>query len=300
MNASDSARGIRFLVLVAALGAAWTLGVNARAQIPAVRSDVRGARGLPISPVYEGWYEIDGKKYVLFAYYNRNLEQIVDVPIGPGNHVSPGPQDQGQPTRFFPGVYYGVFATTVPKDPPAAEVTWTLTANGQTVSIPVFLDPLYFISPQREDGGAYPGNLPPVVKFDPAGASGQGPNGITVSRTATASRPLALDAWVTDDGLPPPRRESRAAEGRRAPGRQEPPQGLALTWQVYRASGSGTVTFSDQMPAVEQGKAHTTVTFSQPGDYMLHLLAIDSRTANRCCWTNGYVKVKVDGGAQRP
>jgi hypothetical protein len=58
---------------------------------------------------------------------------------------------------------------------------------------------------------------------------------------------------------------------------------------VYR--GSGTVSFSDQNPAVEQGRARTTVTFSEPGDYVLHLLAIDSRTATRCCWTNGYVKV---------
>jgi hypothetical protein len=47
------------------------------------------------------------------------------------------------------------------------------------------------------------------------------------------------------------------------------------------------------MPKVEQGKASTTVTFSEPGEYMLHLLAIDSRTPSRCCWTNGYVKVTV-------
>ncbi len=309
MNATDSARRSRLCgVTVVAISATATVvvlalsalaGVDARAQIPpSVKSDVRAARGLTISPVYEGWYEVDGKKYVLFAYYNRNLEQVVDVPVGPQNHMSPGAQDQGQPTRFFPGVYYGVFAAAVPKDHAAAEVTWTLTANGQTVAIPALLDPLYFISPLREDGGAYPGNTPPVVKFDPTGPSAQGPYGITVSRTATVSRPFTLDAWVADDGLPPPRRESRGPEGGRAPRRQEPPLGLTLSWQVYR--GPGAVTFSNQTPAVEQGKARTTVTFGQPGSYVLHLLAIDSRTANRCCWTNGYVKVTVEGGGQRP
>ena len=134
-----------------------------------------------VSPVYEGWYEVDGRKYALFGYSNRNLEEIVDIPIGPNNHVAPGPPDQGQPTRFFPGMHYGVFAAALPNDQPKTEVTWTLTANGQTLSIPVSLDAQYFISPQQENGGAYPGNTPPVLKFDPAGASAQGPHGIVVT-----------------------------------------------------------------------------------------------------------------------
>ncbi len=298
MNASDSAPSLRLLVLATAFGAIGALpllsGLGLHAQIPAVKFDVRAAKGLVVSPVYEGWYEVDGTKYVLFAYSNRNLEEIVDVPIGPQNRVAPGPADQGQPTRFFPGVYYGIFAVAVPKDQPTAEMTWTLTANGQTESIPASLDPLYYISPQRETGTIYPGNTPPVVKFDPTGASAQGPQGIVVTRTATVSRPLTLDVWVTDDGLPPPRRP--APGGRRRSGRQEP-QGVEVSWQVYR--GAGAVTFSDQAPAIDQGKAHTTVTFSQAGDYMLQLLAIDSRSANRCCWTNGYVKVTVEAGAER-
>ena len=113
-----------------------------------------------------------------------------------------------------------------------------------------------------------------------------------VNRTATVLRPLSLDVWVTDDGLPPPRRA--APGGGRRSGRE--PQGTELSWQVYR--GTGTVTFSDQAPAIEQGKAHTTVTFSQVGNYVLQLLAIDSRSANRCCWTNGYVKVTVEADAR--
>jgi hypothetical protein len=208
--------------------------------------------------------------------------------------VAPGLPDQGQPTRFFPGIFYGVFAIALPKDQPKTEVTWTLTANGQTLSIPASLSPLYLISPQRETGGDHPGNTPPVVKFDPAAPAAQGPHGIVASRTATVSRPLTLDVWVTDDGRPPQRPGARAPAS--VASLHLGAWGLSLRWQVYR--GSGAVRFSDQAPQVEEGKARTTATFSEPGDYMLHLLAIDSRTPTRCCWTNGYVKVTVQGGAQ--
>lgn len=293
VNRSGAGRRSRLLVattMFVAIGtAAWVPHLGMRAQVPAVKFDVPAARGLLVSPVYEGWYELDGTKYAFFGYYNRNVEEIVDVPVGPDNHIAPGPADQGQPTRFFPGRHYGVFATAVPKDPPATEVTWTLTANGNTLSIPASLDRLYFVSPQREDGGPYPGNTPPVLKFDPAGPSAQGPLGMTVSRTATVSRPLALDVWVTDDGLPPAGREGPAPALRGSPGRRL--QGLALSWREYRASGA--VSFTNPTPAVEQGKARSTVTFSRPGEYMLHVLAIDSRSGTKCCWTNGYVRVAV-------
>lgn len=303
MDTSDSTRGRRLFVLIITLGVVITLSVlgalppmremGVRAQIPAVKFDVRAAKGLPVSPVYEGWYEVGGKRYALFGYYNRNLEEIIDIPIGPQNQMAPGPPDQGQPTRFYPGLYYGVFATALPSDQPQTEATWTLTAHGQTLSIPTALDPLYVISPQRENGTEYPGNTPPVLKFDPTAVPTQGPHGIVVSRTATASRPLTLDVWVTDDGVPP-RRENRSPVARRLAGRRDP-QGLALGWQVYR--GSGAVSFSHETPSVEQGRARTTVTFSEPGTYMLHVTAIDSRSANRCCWTNGYVRVAVEAGA---
>ena len=291
MNGSDWMRGVRLLVLTTVVGAMgalpWMLGSAVRAQTPAVKFDVRATKGLVVSPVYEGWYAVDGKKYALFGYSNRNLEEIVDIPIGPNNRLTPGSPDQGQPMRFFPGVHYGVFSAALPNDPPTTEVSWTLTANGQTVSIPVSLDAQYLVSPQRENGTAYPGNTPPVVKFDPAGASAQGPHGVVVSRTATVARPLTLDAWVTDDGLPS---GELGVTGKY--------RGMALSWEVYRG-GAGAARFSNPRPALEQGKASTTVTFSEPGSYMLLLQAVDSRSINRCCWTNGYVTVTVEGAAQR-
>jgi hypothetical protein len=193
INAPDSARGVPLLVLTTVLGVMGacpsTVGLGVGAQIPAVKFDVRATKGLVVTPVYEGWYEVDGRTYVMFGYYNRNLEEIVDVPIGPQNQLTPGSPDQGQPTRFFPGLYYGVFAVALQNDQPKTEVTWTLTANGQTQTIPAIIDPLYVISPQREHGTEHPGNTPPVVTFDPSGASVQGPYGIRISRTAEVARP---------------------------------------------------------------------------------------------------------------
>jgi hypothetical protein len=290
MSDSNSGRGLPLLVFttmcVAMATAPSKLSLVAHAQAPAVSFDIRAAKGLVVSPIYEGWYEVGGATHVLFGYYNRNLEEVVDIPIGPGNKMEPGPADQAQPTRFFPGRHYGVFAAAVPKDKPKTEVTWTLTANGQTLSIPAFLDALYFVSPHKEDGGAYPGNTPPIVQFEQSGPSAQGPLGITVSRSATVSRPLTVDVWVTDDGLPPTR---RAAVSPTAPVR---PQGLSVSWSVYR--GPGSVSFSIPAPPLEQGKVHTTATFGEAGNYVLRVLAVDSRSGTMCCWTNGYVRVAVE------
>ncbi len=264
----------------------WT----SSAQTPTVRFDLRADKGLGVSPVYEGWYELNGATYALFGYYNRNLKEVVDVPIGPDNHVQPGSPDQGQPARFFPGRHYGVFSIALPKDQPKAEVKWTLTAAGQTLAIPSFLDPLYFVFPQREDGGLHPGNTPPRVRLEPQGPAAQGPLGVTTTRTATVAQPLALDAWVSDDGLPPPTKAPVRLPGSATSTR---PLGLSLRWSVYR--GAGSASFDHPTPAIEGGKAQTTVTFREAGEYMLHLLASDSRSGTMCCWTNAYVKVSVKG-----
>ena len=277
-------------------GAPGGLGVRPHAQVlvPAMKFDVQGAKGELVSPIFDGWYASGGATYALFGYFNRNLEEVVDVPIGPHNKMEPGPIDQGQPTRFFPGQQVGVFAVVVPTDASKAAVTWTVTANGQTYSIPVSLDPLYLIQPQRDEAGTYPGNTPPTIKFDPTGPSAQGPAGLTVSRSASVSRPLPLDVWVADDGLPPvPGSKGPAPALRGTPGGRGRRQGLTVSWTVFR--GAGEVKFGNPTPPVEGGRALTTATFSTPGEYMLRFLAWDSQTGNKCCWTNGFVKVTAQG-----
>ena len=276
--------------------AAMTLAVRGQ-QIPVVNFDVRAAKGLMVSPIFEGWYQLDGTTYALFGYYNRNSEEVIDIPIGPDNKVEPGPVDQGQPTRFVPGQNYGVFAVAIPKDKPKTEITWTLTANGQTLAIPGTLHQEYFVSPMRDDGGVNPGNTPPLLKLESAGPSAKGPLGLTISRTATVSRPLTLEVWASDDDPPLGERKrpsgapipARAAEGPKGP------KGPTVTWSLYR--GTGKVTFSNPSPPLEQGKAQTTVTFGAPGEYMLRVLAFEARSGTKCCWTNGYVKVTVAGGS---
>ena len=82
---------------------------------------------------------------------------------------------------------------------------------------------------------------------------------------------------------------------------------VAVTWSKFR--GAGTVTFAPAKPAVEKddskatpghpfaGKAATTATFSEPGDYVLLVVLNDwSGEGGRgflCCWTNGMVNVSV-------
>lgn len=80
--------------------------------------------------------------------------------------------------------------------------------------------------------------------------------------------------------------------------RFDPAGPVALTW--FKHQGPGDVTFSDPKPPVDpaDGKATTTATFSAPGDYLLRLRANDASGVSnaghaQCCWTNGFVKVRV-------
>jgi len=59
--------------------------------------------GQGVAPAYEGWEEtVDGVKYFLFGYMNRNWEEEIDLAVGPQNAFSPGASDLGQPTHFLP------------------------------------------------------------------------------------------------------------------------------------------------------------------------------------------------------
>jgi hypothetical protein len=275
----------------------WTLmqGRALNAQIPAVNPQVQHKTGQSVAPVYEGWYRTaDGIIHVSFGYFNRNLEETPDVPIGPDNRIEPGPADQGQPTHFLPRRQHGAFTVPLPKDAPKAEITWTLTVHGQTVSIPANLDPVYVIEPLKQVGGSDEGNTPPILKFDSAGMGAAGPAGITTMLRTSVADPVTLTVWVTDDGLPKTPEGRGPAQQNLTGGGPSPAvrSGLTARWSKYR--GPGTVTFSSPNPPIEQGKAATSVTFSEPGEYVLRVLASDgSSFGGQCCWTNGYVKVSV-------
>jgi len=251
------------------------------------------AQDLPLSPfrdsgasvtgAFEGWYKnADGSFSILVGYFNRNQKQVIDIPVGPNNNIEPGGPDQGQPTHFLPRRQWGVFTVNVPKDFATKRLTWTITANGQTTTVPLHLDPLWIVEP-FEDAGV--GNTPPVIRFQPGGAASTGPpRGIAQSFSAKVGQPLALDVWVTDDGKQPP--EARPRQG--------PPANIV--WSQFR--GAGSVDFENARPTVAaDGKASTTAKFSDPGEYILRVQSNDASGDGgggfQCCWTNVHVKVTV-------
>lgn len=271
-------------------GALVATGFNTRAeQLP---MEPAHNSGQSITAAYEGWFKNpDGSFTLLVGYYNRNLKQEMEIPIGPGNRIEPGGPDRGQPTHFLPNRQWGMFTITVPKDFGDQKLTWTIEANGSPAVVPLSLNPLWELSPFVEASG----NTPPFVGFSEKGPFQQGPRPMNTMLQATVGEPLPLTLWAADDNKQPPI----------APRFKLPP--VFLTWSKFR--GPGTVTFSKDRPPVEpaefeappdttfHGKATTTATFSEPGDYTLLVTANDSSGPGgggfQCCWTNAQVKVTV-------
>ncbi len=267
------------------------------------------AQNLPLEPLhdtgqsvtgaFEGWFRNqDGTFSLLFGYYNRNLKEDVEIPVGPNNRIEPGGPDQGQPTHFLRGRQWGVFTVTVRADFGTNKLSWTLTNNGQTTVIPASLNPLWGVSPLHDDAT---GNEPPVIKL-PGGASVQGPRPVSTELSTTSSNPLMLNVSVSDDAKMP----LFGFVG--SPGAQQPKTPpVTVTWSKFR--GPGTVTFANPKPTVElanggqltsagvSGVAKTTATFAEPGEYVLLVVANDwsgnGGHGYQCCWTNAQVRVSV-------
>ena len=279
----------------------WTLALP---MIALLAGALMAAEQLPMEPLhdsgqsitgaFEGWFQNqDGTYSILVGYFNRNLKEEIDIPIGPNNKIEPGGPDRGQPTHFLPRRQWGMFTVIVPKDFGATNrLTWTIVANGKKTEIPIDIDPLWEISPYSEVGM---GNTPPVLSFGEKGPTVQGPKPVTASMKATVGTPLPLTIWVADDAKTFPN--------------AKPPKtpAVIVTWGMFR--GPGAVAFSEAKPKVEKdeskstpekpfaGKATTNATFSEPGDYVLHVTLNDwSGEGGRgfqCCWTNGLVNVSV-------
>jgi hypothetical protein len=353
-------------ITVARLGTAVVLAsvaivcmaLPASAQFKQLPMEPLHENGQGVTPSFEGWWQnADGTYNLMFGYFNRNTKEALDVPVGPNNHIDPGGPDQGQPAHFVPRRQWGVFTVTVPKDFGDKKVTWTIVANGQTLSVPGHLGASWSITPMSEIGI---GNTPPTISFDEKGPSIQGPRPLLVERTAKVGEPLSLTVFAADDDkslFRPARGGAGAAAGGRggrgggrggAAAAETPapagaagaapkpaadptaelvaaaaaagvdadtiaqflnPNAVNLTWVQYRGPADG-VKFGIEKPKMEptpnsgipvknvfNGKATTTATFSQPGEYWLRLIVNDSSGPGGggflCCWTNGLVKVTV-------
>lgn len=275
---------VRFAAIL--LLASW------QAQGQALPFEPQHEAGASVTGAFEGWFKNpDGTFNLLLGYFNRNQKQELDIPIGPNNRIEPGGPDRGQPTHFLIGRQWGLFAVKVPADFGDQKITWTITANGQTMVIPASLKTDYEISPLME---AAVGNTPPTLSFEEKGPSVQGPQGMSVARTAKVGNPLELTLWVSDDA------KLTTSSGVRPRNLSAP---VTLHWFKYR--GPGEVKFSKDRPPVETtstsggfvGKAGATATFSEPGDYIVHVVANDYSGDGgggfQCCWTNAEVKVSV-------
>jgi hypothetical protein len=267
---------------------AWSSLATAQPSLP---FEPNHNSGQSITGAFEGWFpNPDGTFSLLLGYYNRNQKQVLDILPGPDNRIEPGGPDQGQPTHFLPGRQWGVFTITVPKDFGDKKLTWTLVANGKTCVIPVSLHPMYEVEPFKEASG----NTPPFISFSETGPFVQGPRGQTKELAATIANPVPIPLWLADD--------AKTVLVTRVLGTP-----VTVTWSKFR--GPGDVKFSNPRPPVEKagfkppdsavfaGTAVTTATFSEPGEYILRVVANDwSGDGGRgfqCCWSNAQVKITV-------
>jgi len=98
--------------LAASAAFAGALLAPLQAQLPFT---TQKSSGQSVTPAYEGWYRnADGTFTLSFGYYNRNSTEVIGVPIGAQNFVTPGAQNQGQPDTFYPDRHWGVFGVKVP------------------------------------------------------------------------------------------------------------------------------------------------------------------------------------------
>jgi hypothetical protein len=243
-------------------------------------------RGNSVTGAFEGWYKnADGTFTLLMGSYNRNTRQTLEIPVGPNNRIEPGGPDLGQPTYFAPRRAWGVFTIVVPKDFGTRKYTWTLTANGETTTIPLSLHPQSEISPFKD---LAMGNTPPTIKFSANGDVLTGPpRGIASTYTGAVNQPVAIEFWVTDKG----NTETAGAGFGRG--------GAAISVSLHKFRGPGDIKWTRERPEVskEDGKVSASGTFSAPGEYIVRVQANDSSGEGgggfQCCWTNAHVKVTI-------
>jgi hypothetical protein len=252
------------------------------------------SKGQNIAPAFEGWEENpDGTFNMVFGYFNRNMNEELDIPVGPDNSVEPGGPDQGQPTHFLPRRNRFWFRVKVPKDFGNRELVWTVTAHGKTERAYATLKPEYVIDRllmMKEVGGfgnnretvKFVNNQAPVVRIDG-----------DKHRTVEVGKPLDLVAFASDDEMPAP----KPAALRQTGARLVHALGLRVAWFVDR--GAGRVTFDpDQFkvypdyisgspwtpgwvppPLPSDGKFPVRATFSTPGTFVVRVMAHDGGLA---------------------
>lgn len=269
------------LTVLGTAAGAWAQPVPTE-ELPLAK-DLGVEEGQTVTPAYEGWYENpDGTISAVFGYYNRNAEEVVEIPVGENNRIEGGP-DRGQPTKFLTGRHWGTFAVTLPED--AEEVVWHLENRGKSFSIPANLDQDYMVDAIKGDAN---GNFPPEIRFSSDESFSMGPAGVTAGPLETSvGNPVTISVEARDDGVG----GNPLSEG------SDPPP-LSLAWLKHQGPGEVSFSESNAEVPVEGGEASTEARFSEPGEYIVRLRVNDAsgRVGGghaQCCWTNGFVEVNV-------
>jgi len=290
------------LVLVGLLVSAAQLGAQERLPTPSPQRTLgpSSPKGLPVAPLFEGWFENpDGTYSVAFGYFNMNTEEVVHIPIGDDNFIEPEEFNGGQSTHFTvePRRETGTFTVTLPRDwDSSRDVVWTLRWNGQSLAVPGRIgNPAY----KLRTGPMAAGSRPPSLRFEENGPRHMGIPGTEAGDkfggikagpyTVKVGEPLTLSVWALDE-------HTNLVPGTLG---EEIPRVVNVHW--FRHQGPGDVEFEPKsIEPIEDpsGKATTTATFSVPGEYVLRVRADnfaspDSSPQDQCCWTNGFVHVTV-------
>ena len=261
------------IVCVGAASAAHAQ-VNPR-DVPLVaQPQQRFDAGQDVQPIFEGWARNDDGSYLFhFGYLNRNYRQSPSLPIGPSNYFSPGDDDRGQPTYFYPRTQRYQFTVSMPAETGSAPedgVIWHVTANGSEQLAYGWLQPEWEIDVSTITSNGRTGfgrnkdqmfaNAAPSVTVSAA------------STTAGVGEPVTLTATIRDDELPtalPPRKPRTRLpalvppdDAPKAPdnvqwySKPRPPRnGLSVLWAIYRGPAEATIAPADYQRAVAEDEA---------------------------------------------
>ena len=239
----------RSILVVAAIALTTALSVRAQESF---------STGQNIAPAYEGWEKNpDGSFNLVFGYFNRNWQEEIDVPVGPGNTIDPGGPDRGQPTHLQPRRNRFVFRVKVPADFGAKELVWTLTTNGKTEKAYASLKPDYYIDDDvimANNGAAGMGGADPALK----GNKALNP-GIATRFTVDSATGLRLSWFVY-----------------RGAGNVVFDPVQAKVWEDTRDNANSPWSYGWRTPPVPpDGMWVVRATFREPGTFVLRCLAHD-------------------------
>lgn len=235
--------------------------------------------GQPVIPIFESWIpNPDGTIQFSFGYINLNSEETLYIPLGPDNFIEPRKFDGFQPTHFEVAPkgrarfarHQSVFIVTAPKGF-KGDIVWTVRLRGQTYSSPARATREEYGIEDLESLTEAP--VAAALKFAASNLSGRGRQAFVAGPIkAAVGKPVPLSVGIDLFSRP----------------------SSIVTW--YHHQGPGKVTFEPKEVVVKAGgDVNSTATFSEPGDYVLRVTALESLASleQHCCYTNGYVKVTV-------